>query len=587
MPQHRVFGRFCATAFAASAMISLALAGPLRAQSFRGTLETTAHGQPVAGAIVLLEDTLHAIQARSRSDDRGRFVLRPAAAGRFSLRVQRIGVRPYESAPFELKADTTAVIALNELPFSLPQVTSSAASVCRARSLASAATRQLWEDVRTVLIATSLTYAEQRNRFSVAEVRRVYGTHPAALRSVSLLEQAVTGVQPWTSFAPDILAEHGYVAFARDRLTFVSPDLDVLLSRSFENTHCFEPTLAHEGGLVGLSFDPGKSLKNNTDIAGTFWLDSASHELRRLTFHHTGLPTIIGDSTGESTVRFAMFASDEWFIPEWTIRAPIPELPRGPRMPVIEQLRLFGDVVTGRDSRQFLWGLAAVKEQRGNVLAVHRAGPASDTRAVWTGATGAVRVAVTNEPWRGDASTPLAGAEIELVGSTHQQATDSAGVVTFDGLTTGDYRLSVSTLAYTLFAEQPVVLDVHVDAGAVTQAAADLKPLKELRFERCRDTLEYVIAGTVVRDGMPVPSAHLAVYEPSFVDGVRIGTLNASKVDGRFVICTRRAGTANSFEVRANDVKGLEGTGIVRFAKGEHLRAIDLLLGPLKEAKAP
>lgn len=587
MPQHRVFGRFCAIASAASALISPALAGPLRAQSFRGTLETTAHGQPVAGAIVLLEDTLHAIQAKARSDARGRFVLRPAAAGRFSLRVQRIGVRPYESAPFELTGDTTVVIAMNELPFSLPEVMSNAASACKAPSAASAGTRQFWEDVRTALVATSLTYAGQQDRFVVAEVRRVYGTRPTALRTISVLEHAVTAAQPWTSFAPDILAEHGYVTSAGDRLTFVSPDLDVLLSRSFENTHCFEATLAHEGALVGLSFDPGKSLKNNTDIAGTFWLDSASHELRRLTFHHTGLPTIIGDSTGESVVRFATFAGDEWFIPEWTIRAPIPELALGPRMPVIEQLRLFGDVVTGRDSRQFLWKLAGVNEQRGTVLAVYRAGTASDTSAVWTGTTGAVRVAVTNEPWAGGASTPMAGAEIELVGSTHQQATDSTGVVVFDGLTAGDYRLSVSTLAYTLFAERPVVLDVHVDAGVVTQAAANLKSPKELRFERCRDTLEYVIAGTVVRDGVPVPRAHLAVYEPSFLDGVRIGTLDASKVDGRFVICTKRAGTANTFEVRANDVKGLEGTGIVRFAKGEHLRAIDLMLGPLKETKAP
>jgi hypothetical protein len=587
MPEHRVYRRFCAIAAATTAVVALGAAGPLNAQAFRGTLQTTAHGNPVAGAIILLEDTLHAIQAKGRSDEQGRFVLRPAAPGKFSLRVQRIGVRPYESVPFELKGDTTAVIALSELPFSLPQVTSRAASACRAGSLASAATRQFWEDVRTALIATSLTYAEQRNRFSIAEVRRVYGTHPAALHSVSLLEQAVTAAQPWTSFAPDILAEHGYVTSADDRLTFVSPDLDVLLSRSFENTHCFEPTLAHEGALVGLSFDPGQSLKNNTDVAGTFWLDSASHELRRLTFRHTGLPNMMGDSTGESVVHFATFAPDAWFMPEWTIRAPIPELALSRHLPVIEQLRLFGDVVTGRDSRQFLWRLTGVNEQRGTVLAVYRAGNAADTSAIWTGPTGAIRVDATTGSGANGAHAAAAGAEVELVGSARQQTSDSAGVVTFAGLTAGDYRLSVSTLAYTLFAEPPALVDVHVDTGATTRAAVDLKSPKDLRVQHCHDTTQYVIVGSVVHDGAAAPGARLAVYFPSYLNGVRVGTVSVSKTDARFLICTRHSGKENTFELRVDHAGDLEADGVVTFALGEHLQAIDLILGPKKASKSP
>lgn len=587
MPEHPTCGRFCTTVSAAVALGLLIPAGVLRAQTFRGTLQTTAHGIPVAGAIVLLEDTLQAIEAKARSDEQGRFVLRPVLQGRFALRVQRIGMRPYESAPFELRGDTTAVIALNELPQSLPQVTSRAASLCGARNVSAEATWQLWEDVRTALLATSLTYADHRDRFSIAEVRRVYGTYPAVLRSIALTEQTVTATQPWTSFAPDVLAEHGYVTFADDRLTFVSPDLDVLLSKSFENTHCFEPTLAHDGALVGLSFDPGRGLKNNTDIAGTFWLDSASHELRRLTFQHTGLPTVIGGSTGESTVRFATFGAQEWFMPEWTIRAPIPALALSGYLPELEQLRLFGDVVTGRNSRPFLWKLAAVNEQRGTVVAVHSAENARDTSAIWTGPTGAIRVDVTTGAGANERPVPSVGAAVELVGSTRQQTSDSAGAVTFEGLTTGDYKLSVSTLSYTLFAEPPALVEVHVDAGVSTPAHVALKSRKDLRLERCRDTLQDVIVGSVVHDEAPVPGAHISVYEPSFLNGVRIGTLNASKVDGRFVVCTKRSGKSDTFELRVNRADGLEAAGIVRFTPGERLQALDLILGPRKEAKAP
>ncbi len=585
MPRNHIYGRFCATLSAMLVLSPIVPSGRLHAQAFRGTLQTTAHGSPVAGAIVLLQDTLHAIAAKGRSDEQGRFVLRPRSRGIFSLRVQRIGMRPYESARFELGADTTSVIALNELPFSLAQVTSNAASACKARSLASAATRQFWEDVRTALIATSLTYAEQRNRFSIAEVRRVYSGYTGVLHSISVQEQAVTAAQPWTSFAPDVLAQHGYVLFADDRLTFVSPDLDVLLSRSFENTHCFDPALTHDGALVGLSFDPGSSLKNNTDIAGTFWLDSASHELRRLTFHHTGLPYILGNSTRESVVRFATFAPDAWFIPEWTIRAPMPGL--ASLLPTIEQLRVFGDVLAGRDLRHYTWRLAGVNEQRGTVLAVHGTNSSADTSAIWTGATGSIRVEIATGGGANGARIPVPNAEVELVGSTHQQASDGAGVVTFDGLTTGDYKLTVNTLAYTLFSMVPEAAVVHVDAGGVARVAVAVRSAMELRMSHCHDTAQYVIVGSIVHDGAPMRDARLAAYFPSYLNGERVGSIDFSRDDARFVICTKHRGTANTFEVRADHANDLEAAAVVHFAPGERLQAIDLILGPKKEAKPP
>lgn len=562
------------------------------AQAFHGTLRGTAQGAPVSGAIVLLMDSARTIHARSRSDDQGRFVLRSDAAGLFRVRIQRIGVRPFESALFALTGDTTAVIALNELPVVLPRVTSTALSACRDRSFAAEATWQIWEDVRTALLATSLTYAEQRNRFQVAQVRRVYTAAPASLHAIALLEDSLTATQPWTSFAPEVLAEHGYVRYANDRVTFVSPDLDVLLSRTFENTHCFQPTLQHNRALIGLSFEPGQSLKNNTDIAGTFWLDSATHELRTLTFRHTGLPFVINDSSGESIVRFEKYDAKNWLISSWIIRAPIPSLSVNSRfpMPAADQLRLFGDWVEGREFRRLPWHSAGVNEQRGDVLSVRRSGGAADSSAIWTAPTGSIRVDVASHGGKKGSTTPIAGAEVRLLGSRHQRITNDSGFVTFEGLTPGDYKLASSTLAYAELVEDSVETFVHVDTGTTT-AKVLLKTANEMMVQRCGDTNYNILAGSVTRDGRPVPAARLLAYDSVDMHDKTIksilGRLGPTNADGRFVSCLKRIRPSTSIIVRATAGDDFVASAPVNFPREVKLQVVDLILQRDTTKKSP
>ena len=560
------------------------------AQAFHGTLRTSARGAPVQGAIVVLEDSTRAIRASASSDEQGRFVLRLATAACVRLRIQRIGVRPYESIPFMLDGDTTAVIALNELPVSLPRVTSTAVSACHDRNFAAATVWETWEDVRTALIATSLTYAGQKNTFSLAQVKRVYETEPVALRDIALLENSVTATQPWTSLPPELLAQRGYVRFADDRLTFVSPDLEVLLSSSFENTHCFQPRLRHEGPLVGLAFEPARSLKNRTDIAGTFWLDAKSHELRRLTFEHTGLPLVLGDSLGESAVKFGKYGAQGWFISEWTIRAPVPELASSAETNPVRQLALFGDQIEGRIPGGLLWKLSAVNEQRGAVLSVTDSGEHDGGKTSWTAPTGSISVSVTSRSLAARAP-PVEGAVVSLVGSSRQRVTGGAGTVTFDQLTDGDYRLSVNTLVNAQLIEPPVEIDAHVVAGALAAARVSLRTPNEIIRQRCGDTLQNVITGTVTYDGAPVPGATLAVFDTSGNgSGMReraVGNFRPASADGRFVICTHRGATAGVLEVRARAKDGLQGSASAYFTNGNHYEAIELILRAPAEPKAP
>jgi hypothetical protein len=333
---------------------------------------------------------------------------------------------------------------------------------------------------------------------------------------------------------------------------------------------------------------------------------------------------MMGDSAGESRVRFATFGTQEWFIPEWIIRAPIPLLASSnnsgmDHLPIIEQLRLYGDVATGRDSRSSTWRMIGTHEQHGAVMAVYGPDSSRDTTAIWTGPTGAVRLSVTSRSPGAPAPVPADGAEVALVGSTRQQLTDTTGVATFAGLTTGDYMLEVNTLAYTLFSKAPETVTVHVEAGTVARAVVETKSSRELEFYQCRDTLRHVISGVVFKDGAPVRAARVAVYHstlqaqaqgpwftqprpPSQSDvwystnrtPIETGSTNATQIGtvstnaaGRFVICVQYKSKSDAFGLRANSGIDLEATGEVRFTGNGGVQAIDLILRPRKESTPP
>jgi hypothetical protein len=477
-------------------------------------------------------------------------------------------------------------------PVVLGRITSTVASQCRTKNLDDLATWQLWEDTRTALIAAAAFYAEQRNEFRIAEVRRVFETRSAKLRTIAFEEASFTAAQPWTSMPPDDLALHGYVTFADDRLSFVSPDIEVLLSKSFENSHCFQPTFAQRDGMVGLTFEPGRTLKNNTDVAGTFWLDAQSHELRQLDFHHTGLPSFDIDSAGESEVRFATFGAHEWFIAEWRIRAPVPQLYANRGLPQIEQFRLFGDVISGRDTRQFRWRLGAVTEQRGAVLGVYRDSAGANRTAVWAAPTGQISITVSTKPIGREPPVPVEGAQVSLIGSKRQLITDAAGAVTFDQLTSGEYQISVSTMANHLLGEPPSASAATVSAGAVAAVGVEVRMPREIIRGMCGMKPSDLtggrvdpraVVGTVFRDGLPVRGARFEVLKESALTGDRGNPIDgASKLrsdaEGRFIICAGPSDLAGKFQLVVRMEDDPEVVKPVTFAAGSIMEVADVIL---------
>jgi len=216
---------------------------------------------------------------------------------------------------------------------------------------------------------------------------------------------------------------------------------------------------------------------------------------------------------------------------------------------------------------------------------------------------GAVRVSVTSRSPGEAAPIPANGAEVVLIGSPRPQLTDTAGVATFAGLTTGDYKLEVNTLAYTLFSEKPETLTVHVEAGTVTRTVVETKSLRMLGFNRCRDTTQHIIAGAVYKDGAPVPAAHVTAYDSTLLGDTRISTVSTVVVHeggvsvriatastnalGRFVMCVPHHFEPDVYELLVYSGNGLETSGLVHFTGFGGVQAIDLILRLPKEGKAP
>ena len=89
--------------------ITGANAADVSAQTVQGRVLDGATARPVSGAVVRLLDAAGDTVAVTVSDSVGAYRLQASAPGRFRLRTVQLGYQPAESAPFDLRADTTVV----------------------------------------------------------------------------------------------------------------------------------------------------------------------------------------------------------------------------------------------------------------------------------------------------------------------------------------------------------------------------------------------------------------------------------------------------------------------------------------------
>ena len=280
-------------------------------------------------------DSAGASDVTTLTNDRGAYFLHASQPGRYRLGAKRIGVRRFESEPFELVAsqDAERNIELEALAFKLPTVTVHSDPLCVRRADQAERIASLWEEVRAALTATQVSLRDRLVRARVVRYVRVLNAQNLQLE-VERVRRQTDGVveRPFVSLPQDALSRGGYWrVMPNDSIVYYAPDADVLLSSSFARDHCFGVAEGRgdRAGLTGMSFEPVAG-REPPDVRGTLWLDARTFELKLVEFRYSRLPVATGNRNIGGEVHFARLPTGAWIVERWFIR--IPRYSDTPRM---------------------------------------------------------------------------------------------------------------------------------------------------------------------------------------------------------------------------------------------------------------
>jgi protocatechuate 3,4-dioxygenase beta subunit len=552
-------------------------------QVVRGSV-TDISRRPTPGVVVLLVDSTTQVAARALSDERGSFRLAAPRPGTYQIRTLRIGYRPVLSDHFALGAgnEVTRDLVITDLPISLDTMRVVDRNVCRAFTDSGAATFAVWEQIRTALTAAQLTAASRTIATTTVNYERRFGARPGINEGKLLQRSAVvfTGyvTQPWSAIPADSLRRAGYVVTQRDgSLDYYAPDLDVLLSPTFVEGHCFRLVRdrSHKNDL-GIAFAPVPDRRRVADIRGTLWIDRSTSELRGLDFDYANVPA---EQTGRAggDLRFVHLRDGTWAISEWEIR-----------MPLLEQT-----IIPGHAAEIRMTELHAT----GGQLALAR----READTLWTGR----RLVVAGNVVDSSSGNAIAGARVQLAGTSFAETTDARGKFSFDSVLPGNYTfdvhtpsldsLSISRRVPVSLAEPGVEVEVRLpDAGQVVRSLCaaydradpqrDLQGIvlgrANLRAANGQDSLAgHALSNLKIiaewRDAAAETATNAS--DNSSVATHRVETRTAS--DGSFRFCRLPTTTSVSLQAAADGAE----TGapqIVQFAPGTRLARAELTLDP-------
>jgi len=306
-------------------LLSLGAIARSPAQTLRGELVGATTGLPVAFGLISLLDSARLERDRTVTAVDGRFVLRAPGPGEYRLRALRIGYRRWDSPPLRLSAGETLDyrIEMPEVPVQLASITVERRNRCRVRPAEGESAATLWEEVTKALRVTQVTLERKLYRFRTETFRR---TLDRALKPLEEQRDSALGFGGWSfvSLPPESLARRGFVYDSTGGPVFVAPDIQVLLSDPFLESHCFkvQSPAGNDTALVGLAFEPVPRPQRR-DIAGVLWLDRRTAELRVVEYHYTNLDPWMPGARAGGRVEFHQLPDGAWFIRGWSITVPI------------------------------------------------------------------------------------------------------------------------------------------------------------------------------------------------------------------------------------------------------------------------
>ncbi len=484
-------------------IVAAALLGPAgaRAQRVVGVVLLADSTTPASSIVVTASDTAGHVVANALASERGEFQLTMRVPGAFVVRALRIGFRPTPLPPLHLAAGETREvrIILDGAPIALERVTVRGERVCRISEDSGRVVARVWEEARKAMLASRLAAQDTRLQTRWFIYDRTLDSAARRVRSQTVTIRSGSTARPFFAESPESLDRFGYVTRVGTDVLFRAPDESVLLSELFASTHCFQLEPPPKGGAdwVGVAFRPSRERDGINEIAGTFWLDRRTAELRVLELHYTGLPRAYEDAGVGARVEFERLAGGQWFVSRWYIRMaqmavqPSASVP-GLRAPNV--LRGGGIAPDGG-----LLAPRAILLSGGEVAEIRR-GDAS----LFDGG-GATYVALLQ---RADTETVLAGTRVDFDSTGYSAAADSAGEARLAHVLPGRYRTSMTTAMMREAVLPPLTREVEVtehariDTMTVPSVAALVaRACFGGRTPRAGDPPRAMLYGTVVDAG--------------------------------------------------------------------------------------
>lgn len=308
-------------------LLSLALLAAIpaqiaSAQRLEGSLRAP-NGLPAAGVVLTALDTEGSVIGRTVSRDDGRYLLfveRPGVvrieAKRVGFARERIGERRLEGTgivSFDAQLSSRRV----DLPDQLPRGAATCDRNARGKRVADA----LYDE-----IVTAVTAARFRIGRTDVQGRWVSSQYRIAKRTDDTLRAArrrASGSLPqlFPPVSTERLEEVGFFATVGGDRTFYAPDLEILTTPWFIETHCLRLRRVDDDSLV-IAFEPTRQRRGMVDVAGEFTLDWPSLAVRQMTFRYVDLPVTERESGAGGQLTFARTPAGGWLVTDWSQRTP-------------------------------------------------------------------------------------------------------------------------------------------------------------------------------------------------------------------------------------------------------------------------
>jgi hypothetical protein len=520
------------------------------------------------------------------AEDDGTFRLNAPQAGRYAVRVERVGFRSSTSALVSVADGATVDVpmSITSEGISLRAVRVSADRRCVVRPQEGLAAAQLWEEARKALSATQLTQLAQAaaharrdpHRFLVRTRKFARDLAPGTLSSFHEEEfqlEAET-LTPFVSHDPDVLDRDGYMAGSMETGSILyAPDAAILLSDRFLDSHCFrveEFKRRDREDLIGLAFEParltreGRGASPRVDVSGVLWLDRSSAELRYMEYHYVGLPVEVPNEAASGQLEFRPLPDGRWIVWRWYVRAP-----------QMERRQSFSNPVP-YTTQQSQLQLKSIHEEGAEIIEVKPSGSVSRSMATLHG--------LAFDSIRG---APLSGARVFLSGTSFAAVSKDDGAYTIDAIPPGKYTISVLTPRLDSLLLDPPAHELTLSAGQDLRLDFAVPSRRGLSARLCpsvpavdsasillgvvRDTSESSAPGASVRaewqayskPGSGMLAAHALAAETQALAG------------GRFALCDVPPNTRVTVQARRG--RNSAASPVLHLEPGE-VRRIDLRL---------